>query len=323
MLKFIAEYKSWLAFTIGVNFILNCIWLFDDGLANVSIIYMDLIYYGLLCVFIIVRYQIDKHTLQNIDDVELTPLKNEIAIYYKKQLEEASRQFQTLKWQIAESNDQLLAWVHDIKSPLTAMRLMLDAMPSSEDKRKLEAEWLRMYLLLDQQLHITRLQTIEQDSRFQKVELKKIVVQEVKALQSWCMEKGIGVELMNIECFVKTDAKWLAFIIRQYLTNAIKYSEPNSEIVICVSHTEQGHLLLKIDDSGSGIATHDLPGVFKKSYTGTKGRESSSASGMGLYLAKQAAHAIGLKLYLQPRTKGISAVIQFPNENEYTNQLGM
>ena len=85
-------------------------------------------------------------------------------------------------------------------------------------------------------------------------------------------------------------------------------------------------MLLKIKDAGPGIAAHDLPRVFKKSYTGTKGRESSIASGMGLYLAKQAAETLGLKLYLQSNRdvgEGTTAIIQFPLDNEYTKRFGM
>ena len=329
--KFIVEHRFWLSFIVILNVALNCIWLLDDGLANVSVIYMNIVYVAFALLFCIIRFQVDNHIRKSIEQVELTPLKREIADYYEQKLEEATKEYQKLKWQTSEANDELLAWVHEMKSPLTAMRLMLDVLPNNAQKRKLEAEWLRIYMLLDQQLHITRLQTIEQDSRLQRVNVKEIVVQEIKALQSWCMEKGIGLQLDELNLELVTDAKWLAFIIRQYLSNAIKYSPENSEIEISLGETDQGHKLLKIADDGPGIAAHDLPRVFKKSYTGTKGRESAVASGMGLYLAKQAAETIGLKLYLQSRERtdtpsvqhGTIAVIQFPIQNEYTKQLGM
>ena len=323
MLKFLVEYRSWLAFLLTFNVVLNCLLLLDEGLANASIIYINCIFFSILLIFMIVRFFKDRYIVKHVEDVTLSPMKAVISNHYKRQLEEAHQHYQTLKWQTAEANNQLLAWVHDMKSPLTAMRLMIDSMPVSNSKKKLEAEWLRMYLLVDQQLYITRLQTIEQDTRFEQVQIKKIIVEEIKGLQSWCMEKGIGIELIDMDATVKTDAKWLAFIIRQYLTNAIKYSENNSEIVIRESQTDEGHVVLVIEDNGIGIAPHDLPRVFKKSYTGTKGRESASASGMGLYLAKQAADSIGVKLTLENRSKGVSAKLQFPLENDYTNQLGM
>ena len=47
---------------------------------------------------------------------------------------------------------------------------------------------------------------------------------EIKALRSWCMHKGIGFDLQLEVAEVLSDAKWLSFIIRQLLTNAVKYS---------------------------------------------------------------------------------------------------
>lgn len=310
---------------------MNVLWLLDTGLANVSAIYINVLFVSVIVVFCFIRYQKDEHIRKNIEQAELTPLKHDIAMYYEQQLEDVNKAYRQLKWKTSEGNDELLAWVHEMKSPLTALKLMIDTVPSHSDRLKLEQEWLRIYMLLDQQLHITRLQTIQEDSRLERLSLDRLVVQEVKALRSWCLEKGIGIQLEELEKEVVCDAKWLAFIIRQYLSNAVKYSPVQSEIVISTGYTEQGHLLLKVSDYGDGITAQDLPRIFKKSYTGTKGRESSVASGMGLYLAKQAADSIGLKLYVQSDSKGnlaegrfgTTAIIQFPLENEYTKQFGM
>lgn len=332
MIHFLKEHRSWLLFVFALNVAVNVLLFLDQGLANISIIYLNILYYFAVFIFCIIRYQLDNKLLHDVEGVSLTPVKKRIADYYKLQLEEKAEELHQLKWKTAELNDDLLAWVHEMKSPLTAMKLMLDELPNGAQKRKLEYEWLRLYMLLDRQLHTTRLQTIEQDSRLERVSLQRIVIQEIKGLQSWCLEKGIGVNLGDLQYEVVTDAKWLAFIIRQYLSNAVKYSPKNSEVEIETGVTEQGHLLLKVKDCGPGIPVHDLPRVFKKSYTGMIGRESSAASGMGLYLAKQAADTIGLKLYIRSNVKdefkgsnmpGTTAVIQFPLENEYTKQFGM
>ena len=326
MTAFIKEHLSWLLFLLFLDVVLNILLLLDEGFAGISIFYINLMFFALGVIFCWIRHQLDKQAVRDVEQSELTPLKQQIAMHYKEQLDEKVEDYRRLKWKTEELQDELLAWVHEMKSPLTAMKLMLEQLPNNQQKLKLEQEWLRIYMLLDQQLHITRLQTIEQDSRLQKVELQHVVYQEIKSLQSWCLEKGIGFLIDNIEAVVVTDAKWLSFIVRQYLSNAVKYSPEQSEIEVSIGQTEQGHILLKVRDQGPGIAPHDLPRVFKKSYTGTKGRESSAASGMGLYLAKQAADSIGLKLYLQSSdetSSGTTAFIQFPLENEYTKRFGM
>ena len=317
------EHKWWIGFVLGINVLLNMLLLLDSGFVNASIVYFNLIYYVLFILFLIFLYQKDKKVLIENDFEQLSPIQQKVADYYKDELAELKHKYILLKSNYAEKDDELLAWVHEMKSPLTAMKLMLDQLGSDEHKGKLENEWLRLYLLLDQQLHTTRILTIEQDSKIEPILLRSAVIEEIKSFQPWCREKGIGFELDELNVEVTTDKKWLCFIIRQYISNAVKYSLENSVIDMKTSYSPQGHLLLKVVDYGKGIATQDLPRIFKKSYTGSTGRESSVASGMGLYLAKQAADSLGLKLYLHSEVgKGTTAVIQFPLTNEYI-KMGM
>ena len=136
------------------------------------------------------------------------------------------------KVQLQEYSDELLAWVHEVKAPLTAINLMFEHIEDLQLRRKLENEWLRLHLLVDQQLHQTRLSSIEKDNYLNEIELKPIVYKEIRAMQAWCLERGIGFEIAELTETVLTDGKWLAFIIRQILSNAIKYSPANSEITI-------------------------------------------------------------------------------------------
>ena len=324
MSESLKEHKWWIGFVLGINICLNILFLLDQGFANVSILYFNLIYYVLFMLFLVVLYNKDKKVLRENDFNQLSPVPQKVANYYEAELAELKHKYILLKSNYGEKDDELLAWVHEMKSPLTAMKLMLNQLGSDDPhKGKLEKEWLRLYLLLDQQLHTTRILTIEQDSKIEQLSLRSAVIEEIKSFQPWCMEKGIGFELDELNDEVTTDKKWLCFIIRQYISNAVKYSQENSVIEVKTSYSPQGHLLLKVVDYGKGIAMQDLRRVFKKSYTGATGRESSIASGMGLYLAKQAADSLGLKLYLQSEVgKGTTAVIQFPLTNEYT-KMGM
>lgn len=82
--------------------------------------------------------------------------------------------------------------------------------------------------------------------------------------------------------------------------------------------------VLIIQDGGVGIKSEDLPRVFRKSYTGTIGRETSAATGMGLYLAKQAAQSLHIVLAIESTEgAGTSVKITFPKINEYQKTLGM
>ena len=120
-----------------------------------------------------------------------------------------------------------------------------------------------------------------------------------------------------------THAKWLAFILPHFMSNAVKYSHANSEVHIFTSE-QQGHFALNIQDCGVGIATEDLPRIFRKSYTGSVGRESTAATGMGLYLAQNAATKLGIKLSVKSVVNaGTTVTLLFHEQNEYTNSYGM
>ncbi len=93
---------------------------------------------------------------------------------------------------------------------------------------------------------------------------------------------------------VLTDEKWLLFIVEQILSNSIKYTRQGG---VTISVTEDR--VLKIADTGIGIAPEDLPRIFEKGFTGCNGRENSKATGLGLYLCRRAAERLSHKIYAE------------------------
>ena len=162
--------------------------------------------------------------------------------------------------------------------------------------RKIESEWLRAHLLIDQQLSISRLPSLEMDYVLEKTNLQKLATAEVRELASWCMEKNIAVEFEGEDVEVVTDVKWCRFIIRQFLTNAVKYSPVGGTILISTNKTSSGNASLSIIDEGPGIKPHDLPRIFDKGFTGGTGRIHNAATGLGLYLAQTVATKMGITL---------------------------
>ena len=325
---FLKQNRSWILFFIALQILLNMMFYIDEGFESVSVFYINLIQMVLFFSFLMWRYKREVSVLQQLIRGEAV---DSIPVYFKKLNEQYEQQLSEIQQSLNEANiarleehDDILAWVHEMKSPMTAMRLMHEQIEPYTLREKVDIEWMRLHLLLDQRLHATRLSTIEKDNRFEKLKVQPIVIQEIQGFRSWCLEKGLAVEIGALEGTVVSDAKWLAFIIRQLLSNAVKYSEANTEIRIYMERDERGHQLLHIQDFGIGIKQEDLPRVFQKSYTGTVGREKTVSTGMGLYLANQAANKLGLELTLTSQLgEGTIATVQFPNENEYHQLLGM
>lgn len=317
---FFKQHLLWLVFLVMLQTVINLILFVDKGFQGISSFYINLVWLVLIAMFLLWRYLIDVRTMRGYS-LEGKSYAEAVKLDYEERLTRNKVELQEQRLLLLERQDELLAWVHEMKSPMTAMQLIVERMEDREVKERFETEWLRLYLLLDQQLHATRLLTIEQDNRIDRVALKAVLVQEIKALRSWCFDKQIAIELEDVELEVLTDRKWLAFIVRQILSNAVKYSHVGGEVQLSTVSND-GHLALVIQDNGVGIKKEDLPRVFRKSYTGTIGRETSAATGMGLYLAKQAADSLRLKIVIDSiESIGTTVEILFPKDNMYNETL--
>lgn len=145
---------------------------------------------------------------------------------------------------------------------MTAMQLIIDRLQDEEAKVSLNYEWLRIHHLLDKQLHEKRIGNMENDVYMENVDLKRLIFQEIKAIQPWCIQKGIGFDVSPGVPAMVTDAKWLSFILRQLLVNAVQYS-CGTDISIS-GKIADGRFQLSVADKGRGIDPKDLPRILKR-----------------------------------------------------------
>lgn len=332
-ITYIKERKAWILFFLCIQLWLNIILTLDVAFQEISIVYINFVNVLSFLLFLVWRYSKEtvyfkalEESLENKNklDISLASLPKGESSFEKKltnTIEElifvGNEELNDMKVKHLEKNDHILSWIHEVKTPLTSLKLMIDTVENRSLQKKLEVEWLRVHLLLDQQLHHTRLPSIEKDNMIESVNIQKLVHGEVKQLQAWCMQKGIGFEIDLLQEAVLTDQKWLSFIIRQLLSNAVKYSYEDKEIHIFSRIDETEHLVLNIQDSGIGITQADLPRIFDKSFTGTTGREAVASTGMGLYLAKKAADKLGIRITVDSKIgEGSVFSLQFPLKNE-------
>ena len=112
-------------------------------------------------------------------------------------------------------------------------------------KRALLFEWSRINEMLDKQLYLTRLETHHRDMYFDYISLKRMVIDEIQVTRHISQAKGIGFELdFKDEQKVYTDVKWCRMMIRQVLSNSLKYSD-NSTINLS-GYNIEGHVVLKL-----------------------------------------------------------------------------
>lgn len=182
-----------------------------------------------------------------------------------------------------EMIDYYTLWVHQIKTPIAAMRLLLQGNHTEENKELL-AQTFKIEQYVEMVLGYLRIDSASSDLMLQNCSLLEIIRQSIRKYAHMFIRKNITLELKEMDCTVLTDEKWLAFVIEQILSNALKYT--NSGKILIYMEDEKKRVLV-IEDTGIGIAREDLPRVFEKGFTGYNGRMDKKATGIGLYLCKK------------------------------------
>ena len=189
-----------------------------------------------------------------------------------------------------ESLDYYTTWAHQIKTPIAVMRMTLQG-EDTEEHRELLAELFRIEQYVEMVLSYIRLGSHQSDFVFQECDLDTIIKQAIHKYASLFVRCRISLVYEPVEMTVLTDEKWLLFIIEQLLSNAVKYTREGT-VTISVS-SEQ---VLSVTDTGMGIAPEDLPRIFDKGFTGYHGRADKKATGLGLYLCRQTADKLGIRI---------------------------
>lgn len=200
-------------------------------------------------------------------------------------------------------------WLHQIKTPIAAIRLKMQG-----DKKRdpvLEQELFKIEQYVEMALQYVKMGDFSSDLVVRAYPLREIVNRCVKKYSTLFIYKKLSVSIEVGGTEVTTDGKWLSFILEQLLSNAIKYT-PSGTIRI----TSEGNTLSVIDE-GIGIREEDRARIFEKGFTGYNGRQDRRASGIGLYMAKKAADRLSIRLAVSSTVgKGTRVTLFFPDRKE-------
>lgn len=260
-----------------------------------------IIYASLLCgilVLICMLFDFRKYVLihQQLNllkqelDVHLTSLpisRNLIEGDYREALQILNDQRLIIKnscdQKQTEMMDYYTLWAHQIKTPIAAMRLLLQTEPKVGSKELLD-QLLKIEQYVEMVLGYLRIESSSSDFVLQKYLLSDLVKQAIRKYASQFIRKNIKLELREMDCLILTDEKWFVFVIEQLLSNALKYT--NQGTISIYLDPLQPKILI-IEDTGIGIAKEDLPRIFEKGFTGYNGRMDKKATGIGLYLCQK------------------------------------
>ena len=240
-----------------------------------------------------------------------------------------------------DASDYYSLWVHQIKTPISAMHLLIQSFEEQAMEFEEHAEEtlnflneMKMKIFQTEEyvgmvLSYLRMEDMGNDLKFQWYPIGDIVRQAVRKYSQIFILKKIHLNFQDSRQMVLTDEKWLLFVIEQVLSNALKYTSsdeirppkvqgmgsPDGDTEKgCISIYIKGTELV-VEDTGIGIAPEDLPRIFERGFTGYNGREHQKSTGIGLYLYKTIIQKLGHSIRAQSRV-GVGTKIYISLERE-------
>lgn len=213
----------------------------------------------------------------------------------------------------ADMIDYYTLWVHQIKTPLSALYLMIENSDIPEETA-LRAELFKIEQYVDMVMQYLRLSSEQTDFVFSEHDLDKIIRETVRKYAVIFINKKISLNYEPREKKILTDEKWLSFVLGQIISNALKYTQEGSISIYVMD--ERAAAVIVVQDTGIGIRPEDIPRIFDRGYTGYNGRGDKKASGLGLYLCRTVLEKMGDEIKIESGPgKGTKVSIIIPYMN--------
>lgn len=226
----------------------------------------------------------------------------------------ALEEINAFKYLQEEYREYIEMWVHQIKTPISSSKLIMQNRSDTADELEDEIESIENYV--EQVLFYARSNAVEKDYVIKKLSLEKPVFAALKRNSKLIIGASISVSADSLDFEVCSDSKWLEFILSQILINCVKYANEKEPRIDISAVALENCCLLKVSDNGLGIPQNEIPRIFDKGFTGTNGRLRAKSTGMGLYICKKLCERLGITLSAESSPgRGTSLLLVFPKSS--------
>ena len=222
------------------------------------------------------------------------------------EIRQAGHEFDKMRKRILrhlnQRTEMLSGISHDLRTPLTRMKLQIAFIENNELSKKLSEDINEMEKMLNEYLQFTSSSYIEKDEMFNLSELIDGVVKKYN-------NKNISKDIMS-RVYINGRKNLINRCLNNIIDNALKYGN-QIEVKLNKKNT---NVFITVDDDGPGISIQELDNVFKPFYKIDKGRaDSKSSVGLGLSIASDIIRSHGGNIMLEKsKMKGLSVKIFLP-----------
>lgn len=280
--------------------------------------------------FVFIEFIVEKHNAEKIIElvdkleekyyiaeiIENPKNLSNYGYYYalKKACKSMNDKISYLEFQNKQFIDYINMLIHEIKTPVSAISLICKNNSQKQDEsldkvfvtknrneNKIISEQLNIIEnYLEQVLYYTRMGHTEKDYIITDTNLSNIVHSSLLNFRDIILSQKIELEIGELEFQIKTDEKWLVFIINQIIQNSIKYYNKNRKILTIYAENIDNKTVLFIKDNGIGINEVDLPRIFDYGFTGSN-RQKKYSTGMGLYICKNLCDKLSITMLVDSK----------------------
>ncbi|MEQ8156770.1 MAG: ATP-binding protein, partial [Clostridiaceae bacterium] len=206
----------------------------------------------------------------------------------------------------------LIEWIHNMKTSVAVIHLATEKLQNEEAVMDIRDESSLLQKNLEGALNIFRLGEFSKDYVPETINLKKLVKESVNSQKRNFVYANVFPEV-NIpeDYFILSDKKWSNYVIKQIISNAVKYSVSGEKVCFYADESDN-EVTLHIQDSGVGIKKEEISRVFDAFFTGSNGRKEEKSTGIGLYMCKCICDNLNEKIEITSEvSKGTTVTITY------------
>lgn len=217
--------------------------------------------------------------------------------------------------QSREYREFIEQWIHEMKVPLTAVRLLCEN-HKTEEARKILSQTELLMQGVERVLFYARLGSVEKDYLITEVSLRECVSEVLAQNKQFLIQNNVCVQMESLTYTVYSDAKWLQFMLSQLIVNSVKYRGTQPLVITVSSGEQENGITLTLSDNGMGIKESEISRVFEKGFVGSNGRAGDNATGIGLYLCDKLCERLGIGIEIQSKAGEYTTVLlHFPKSD--------
>jgi signal transduction histidine kinase len=258
-----------------------------------------------------------KGLTEGVREVGKGNLSHHVSIKRSDELGELAAAFNGMTDRIRNmlrAKEQLMLDVsHELRSPLTRMKVALESLPSGYAKKNIGEDVCEMEKLVTEVLKTARIHYTHGQLNLQRVD----IVQLLKGVTLAYLDQPPGVRIgkMPGKAELDVDPDRVKSVLKNLLDNAVKYSTPDSGPVQVSMEYQKPFMIIRIHDNGVGIPEDELPYIFEPFYRVDKSRSKDTGGyGLGLSLCKTVMEAHQGKVHIESSlSKGTTVSLFFPH----------